>query len=178
MDGRVNCPYCDFLNIPGDDLCDRCGQSLSDLHLKLPRSSVERGLLVDRVSALLPKYPITVRLGTTVAEVLQLMVSRRIGCVFVVEDGQAVGVFTEKDAIVRLGERFFELRERPISEFMTPQPTGVANRVRIAYVIRQMDLGGYRHIPTLTPEGDIEGVVSVRDILRYLTEKISQSAGE
>jgi hypothetical protein len=37
-------------------------------------------------------------------------------------------------------------------------------------------LGGYRHLPTLKADEQLEGVISVRDILRYLTEKIDQVA--
>ncbi|MFO0913958.1 MAG: CBS domain-containing protein [Pirellulales bacterium] len=173
MDRRVVCPYCDFTNIPGEDLCDRCGQSLSDSHLKDPRTAVERGLLSDRVAQLRPKPPITVAPTTPVGDVLRLMAERRIGCVFVVDAGRTVGVFTEKDAVERLGANYAQLRERAVGDFMTGQPAGVRGAVRIPYAIRQMDLGGYRHLPTFKDGNQIEGVISVRDILRYLTEKIS-----
>jgi predicted transcriptional regulator len=176
MDGQVICPYCESSNIPGEDVCDRCGQPLSDLHLKNPETLVEHSLLTERVIQLRPKRPITVSGDMHVQDVLQLMVEKRIGSVFIVDEGRPVGVFTEKDVIVRLGPRIDQCRDRPISEFMTPNPAGVKTNVRIAYAIRQMDLGGYRHIPTLGPDGRLEGVISVRDILAYLTEKIEQAA--
>jgi CBS domain-containing protein len=35
-----------------------------------------------------------------------------------------------------------------------------------------MDQGGYRHVPIVDEEGHVTGVISVRDILRYFTEKM------
>jgi CBS domain-containing protein len=37
-----------------------------------------------------------------------------------------------------------------------------------------MNLGGYRHVPILF-EGKLAGVISIRDILRYLTERIEKA---
>src|SRR5690554_4594754 len=97
------CPYCDFENIEGVDDCEQCGQPLSDLHLRDPQTTVEQSLLRDRVSSLTPKQPIMVSGSASVARVLQLMVDNHIGCVFIEKDGKAAGVFTEKDAVMRLG---------------------------------------------------------------------------
>jgi CBS domain-containing protein len=38
-----------------------------------------------------------------------------------------------------------------------------------------MDLGGFRHIPIVDAEGHPTGIISVRDILRYLTDKLDKS---
>ena len=35
-----------------------------------------------------------------------------------------------------------------------------------------MNVGGYRHLPILF-DGKLAGVISIRDILRYLTERIA-----
>jgi CBS domain-containing protein len=35
-----------------------------------------------------------------------------------------------------------------------------------------MNLGGYRHVPILF-RGKLAGVISIRDILRYLTDRIA-----
>ena len=36
-----------------------------------------------------------------------------------------------------------------------------------------MNVGGFRHIPILFDDGKLVGVISIRDILRYLTERIA-----
>jgi CBS domain-containing protein len=46
---------------------------------------------------------------------------------------------------------------------------------RLVYAIRMMDLGGYRHIPVVDAGGKPQSVISIRDILRYFNEKMSQT---
>jgi CBS domain-containing protein len=61
---------------------------------------------------------------------------------------------------------------RPISQFMTAEPATLEAEDKIAYALHKMNLGGYRHIPILF-QGKLVGVISIRDILRYLTERIA-----
>ncbi len=171
------CPLCDFENIEGVDLCDQCGQPLHDAHELLPNNAVERGLLVDTIDCLSPKAPIVVDVKASVRQVLRLLVDRQIGCVFIVDDGSIVGVFSERDALIRLGVRAGEHAEEPISRFMTPNPQALTGEARLAFAVHRMDLGGYRHVPIVDASGRAVGVISVRDILRYLAEKIAIAAG-
>ncbi len=55
---------------------------------------------------------------------------------------------------------------------MTPDPETLSIDDKIAYALHMMDLGGYRHIPVRDEFDKISGVVSVRDILRYITEDL------
>jgi CBS domain-containing protein len=169
----IICPLCDFENIEGVDYCDQCGQPLDDAHLPLPRNAVERGLLVDTVDALSPKTPIVVSAATPVQVVLKLLVERRIGCVFIVANGEPIGVFSERDALLRIGDSAAEVADEPISRFMTPSPQTLLPSTRLAFAVHQMDLGGYRHVPIVGEDGIAVGVISVRDILRYLSSKVS-----
>jgi CBS domain-containing protein len=171
----INCPHCNAENIEGVDQCEECGQPLSDLHLQTPSTLLERSLLKDRVAALKPKPPVTVAPATLVGDVLSLMIERRIGCVVVVDRGKTVGIFSERDALLKLNESAVELAGRPVSEFMTPNPQTLQSTAKIAFAVQRMDLGGFRHIP-IVDDGDLTGIISVRDILGYLTEKLS--AGE
>lgn len=169
----INCPNCRADNIEGVDTCETCGQSLADMHLAAPATAVERALLADRLKDLDPKTPVVVDLETTVNEALKLLVEKHIGCVFVVEDEKVVGVFSERDALIRLNVDFTKLGDRPIAEFMTPRPQSLDGSARVVYAVRLMDQGGYRHVPITNDEGGPTGVISVRDILAYLTEKMT-----
>ena len=168
----IPCPYCEFENTEGADACGQCGQPLTDMHLSDPQSAVERGLLKDRISDLLPKKPICVTSTTPAGEVLKLMNEQGIGCCFVIDGGESiVGVFSERDALLRLGNQASEQWDTPISQFMTPNPESLKESAKIAFAVHQMDLGHYRHLPILDDEEKAVGVISVRDILRYLTSK-------
>ena len=172
----IPCPFCDFVNIEGADDCEQCGQPLDDMHLPDPSTLVEQSLLMDRVSVLDPKPPIVVSPDTSVADVLQTLVKRGIGCVFVVEHEKVIGVFSERDALLRLNTEASNYAEHPISELMTTSPQSLESDAKIAFAVRMMDLGGYRHVPVVDENAHPTGVISARDILRYLTEKMTDSA--
>jgi CBS domain-containing protein len=169
------CPYCEAENIEGADECQACGEALTDLSRRIPSSSVEADLLRDRIERLWPKTPATVAPDTPVADVLTKMVGASIGCVMIVDGGKLVGIFSERDALMKLNTDAQKFAKRPISQFMTPGPVTLETNDKIAYALHKMNVGGYRHIPILF-EGQLAGVISIRDILRYLTDRIAAAA--
>jgi len=171
----IVCPYCEAENIQGADECQQCGEGLTELSRRVPTSSVEEDLLRDRIERLWPKSPSTVAPDATVGEVLQKMVNETIGCVMVVDTGKLVGIFSERDALMKLNVDAAKFFNRPISQFMTSEPVTLETNDKIAYALQKMNVGGYRHIPILF-ERKLAGVISIRDILRYLTERIAAGA--
>lgn len=167
------CPYCDHEVIEGADECDACGQPLTESHLPVPATHVERALLADRVKLFQGRQPLTVSPKTTVRECLKLLVDNRVGCLLIEDNGKTVGIFTERDALLKLGEKAAELSGRPISEFMTSKVESLPPTAKIAFAVHRMDHGGYRHVPVVNNEGKTVGIFSVRDILKYLTTKLA-----
>jgi CBS domain-containing protein len=168
----ILCPYCEAENIEGTDECQACGEALTELSRRIPSSSLEADLLRDRIERLWPKSPSTVTPDTPVAKVLKKMVDERIGCVMVVDGGKLAGIFSERDALMKLNTDAPKFLTHPISNFMTPDPVTLETNDKIAYALHKMNLGGYRHVPILF-HGKLVGVISIRDILQYLTERIA-----
>jgi signal-transduction protein with cAMP-binding, CBS, and nucleotidyltransferase domain len=171
----IVCPYCQAENIEGADECAECNEPLTDLSVRIPASSVEADLLRDRIERLWPKSPSTVSPSASVGQVLQKMVDERIGCVMIVDAGKLVGIFSERDALMKLNTDAARLLAKPISQFMTADPVTLETNDKIAFALHKMNVGGYRHIPILF-DGKLAGVISIRDILRYLTERIAAAA--
>jgi CBS domain-containing protein len=159
------------VNIDGEDECEACHQPLTFLSKPQLATPIEYRIAKERIGALYPQPPFTVRSETPVGQVLQLLADRRVGCAVIVDDGALKGVFTERDALFRLNVDYAELLGRPISEFMTPNPEVVRSSDTIAIALHKMDLGGYRHLPVVE-EGEVVGVISIRDILRFLTDRL------
>jgi CBS domain-containing protein len=169
----IICPYCASENIEGEDECAQCGQPLADVHIPPPANEVERSLRRDRINVLSPKTPVTVSPTAPMREVLRLMVERKIGCVIVAEGRRAVGVFSERDALLRMNTSAAELSARPVSDFMTPNPQTLDVNARLAFAVQRMDMGGYRHLPIVDGRGDLVGIISARDVLRHLMESLA-----
>ena len=168
----ILCPYCEVEIIEGADECDKCGENLTHLSRRIPASSVEADLLRDRIERLWPKSPSKVTPDIPVGVVLKQMVDHRIGCVMVVDNDKLVGIFSERDALMKINADAAKVFNRPISQFMTPKPVTLEADDKIAFALHKMNLGGYRHVPILF-QGQLAGVISIRDILRYLTERIA-----
>ncbi len=164
------CPYCgaDDL-IEGIDQCDVCEQPLTDQFIRLPASSLEADLLRDRVRDLPSHQPIELGPDATVGQALRAMVDSGVGCVLIVVDGALVGIFSERDALLRLGPQGVQLHDKPVVKYMTPNPAVIAADDKVAYAMHKMDLGGYRHLPVMDGDRPVS-VISIRDILRYVTE--------
>ena len=115
------CPSCGQQNIAGADACDGCGSSLAEVSNYQPTAIEEEGVLGDRISVLTVRPPMIAEPDTPVGDVLQVLVDNSIGCVLIVEDGEIVGVFSERDALMRLG--------RPLCRFARPSRERVHDRV-------------------------------------------------
>ena len=167
----IICPDCGYENIEGVDHCAGCQQSLTSLSKPRASTALGRGLLKDSVASLSPRSPVSVEPSTPIGEVLNRMISEHIGCVLVVKDDRLVGIFSERDALVRLNTQASALRDHPVSDFMTEFPRTLGPNDKLAFAVQRMALGGYRHVPILT-DGRPTGIISIRDILRYASEKL------
>jgi len=166
----IVCPDCGHANIVGADTCEQCQQPLVAFDTQTLASDVERSLIEDPISVLKTNPAVTVAPDTRVGDVLKLLVDYSVGCVLVVDDDQLVGVFSERDALMHLNVEAAQLADQPVSKFMTASPTTLEVTHKIAFALHRMDLGGYRHIPILT-DGKPSGILSIRNILAYLTAK-------
>jgi CBS domain-containing protein len=166
------CPACGAENIEGSDECAQCLAPLTHLSMPQAVTAVERGLLKDRIEALKPRPPLMVRPETPIGEVLKQMVGDRLGCAVIVdEDRRLLGIFTERDALIRLNVDAARMADKPISSVMTTEPATLRIRDKIAYALHRMHVGGFRHIPSLDDDEQLVGVISIRGILAYLTER-------
>jgi CBS domain-containing protein len=165
----MRCPACDHLNAPGADECGNCQTPLTSLDGPVPQGPVETALLTDPVSILDPRPPVTVADTADLGQAIREMMERKVGAILVIgTDGELVGILTERDFLSKVaGEPGYE--RLPVSRFMTPSPETVRPTDLLAVALGKMDAGGYRHLPVVVA-GKPVGVISVRDVLRHLTE--------
>jgi CBS domain-containing protein len=163
------CPHCGFDNLPGSEECSHCLMDLTHIDRPVATTRIERSLMEDPVAVLHPKIPVTVRPSTTVGETIQLMLAHDIGALLVVSDhGKLLGIFSERDLLLRVAGLHDNYKELPVEEFMTPHPETVTVDDKLDFALHKMDVGGYRHLPVLR-DGRPVGVLSVRDMLRHIT---------
>jgi CBS domain-containing protein len=164
------CPDCGHDNIDGMDVCEECGQSLSGFE---PGTDMEQAITRHNVAVLCPKSPVTAPASISAREAVARMIEKRIGCLLIESDGALAGIITERDVLNRVSPNLAAL-DRPVSEFMTRAPEAITSRDSIAYALHAMDLGGYRHLPVVDDKGRPTGVISIRDILRFLCVRFAE----
>ena len=98
----ISCPACGVENIDGADHCEKCQSPLVFLSKPKATSWVERSILKDRISSLAPRTPLVVDPQTPVSDVLRCLVDNRIGCVIVARGDKPIGIFSERDALLKL----------------------------------------------------------------------------
>jgi CBS domain-containing protein len=81
-----------------------------------------------------------------------------------------MGVFSERDLLTKVAGLHEHYAELPVAQFMTSNPETVAADDPLAFALHKMDIGGYRHLPVAV-DGRPTGMVSVRDMLRYITKQ-------
>lgn len=111
------------------------------------------------------KPPVWVGVGTSIHEAIEVMNQRRVGCVLVVEERRLVGIFTERDVLLKVVTRGCDLDATPIGEVMTPEPECLTLDDGIAYALNIMHDGGFRRIPLVDDDGHPTGVVTMRNIV-------------
>jgi CBS domain-containing protein len=171
------CPHCGHDNIAGADDCANCKNDLTylDQGMVIAGSPVERALVENTIRVLQPPEPITVAPDTPLHEAIQTLIDKKIGCVLVVDGGDLLGIFTERDVLMNIAGREGEFANDAVREWMTPNPETVAEDDSIAFAIHKMDIGGYRHLPVME-SGQPVGIISVRDVVRYLATYLSPTA--
>ncbi len=164
------CTACGFQNLAGAEICSRCGGPLVDEHQYSPRNRLEQSVLYDRIDRLPLREPVCVQPETPAMEALRAMLAQRTGCALVIDqNGELVGIFTERDALMKVSEDLEGRGARPVAEFMTSPVQCLDSDVRLAFAVHRMDVGGYRHIP-IRKNGRVIGVVSTREVFRHFTE--------
>ncbi len=163
------CPNCNHNNLPGSEACAECSQDLTQLDKPMAQDRVEKSLLEDNIGGMCKRDPITT-LGTTkVRDAIQTMLTQNIGALLVIDaDAKLIGIFSERDLLAKVAHETEPPLDHPVSEFMTANPETVSGEHKLAFVLHQMDVGGYRHVPVVEDDKPI-GVVSVRDMLHHLT---------
>ena len=139
--------------------------------IKSMENALKQGIRESKLSELNPRLSVRASSDTSVKDVIQIMVDKKIGAVLLVEDNELVGIFSERDIISKIALNYDDVKDDPISDYMTPEPVQLNIDDTIAFALNRMDVGGYRHIPITDDANVPTGIVAVRDIIRYIDYK-------
>jgi signal-transduction protein with cAMP-binding, CBS, and nucleotidyltransferase domain len=163
------CPTCRYDNFEGEDTCANCG---ADLALDdTPKQAQDYGdtVLGDHLDALGIGSFESVDPDLGVADAIRRMHLTGVDCLLVVHDGRLVGIFTDRDAVVKAADKRLQLYR--VADFMTPDPVVLRHEDTLAVAIHKMAVGEFRHIP-IVEAGRPIGVVAAADLFRHLVASL------
>lgn len=108
--------------------------------------------------------PVTAPVTLTVSEAARLMRERRVGAIMVVEEGTLAGIFTERDALIRVLAEGRDVHTTRLADVMTRNPKTIHPDRSFAEALQMMYGGSFRHVPVVE-DGRPVGMVSARDAL-------------
>ncbi|GJL67356.1 MAG: hypothetical protein NPIRA05_23270 [Nitrospirales bacterium] len=117
-----------------------------------------------RVEELMKQDLASVNCGDLVSLAATLMRIRRIGCVFVEQQGHIVGIVTEADIVRKVVSTRRSPDQTTVETIMTAPVITIDQDAPIFEAADLMDRSGTRHL-AVTHREDIVGIVSVRDLL-------------
>jgi len=113
---------------------------------------------------------VTARPDETAADAIRRMIERNVGSIVVTEDNAVVGIFTERD-VLRLAGAGADFETASLERVMTRDPVTVSADETILGAATLMGERRLRHLPVVE-DGNLVGVVSIRDVLSFLAERL------
>ncbi|MCB0320583.1 MAG: CBS domain-containing protein [Bdellovibrionales bacterium] len=112
-----------------------------------------------------------VPLGTPISDVIMFLQDTNTGSVIVLDENDDIsGIVTERDLVRRYEER---QEGEAVENFMTHNPEVIRKNASLARGLYAMSVGGFRHLPVVHSKKFVEGMLSVRNVVSYIYEKLA-----
>ncbi|MGD0288937.1 MAG: CBS domain-containing protein [Candidatus Binataceae bacterium] len=137
-------------------------------------NDLESALVTITLSEVVQHKPLVVAANSNLAAVIEAMQRNNRGTVLVVEAGKLVGIFTERDVLMKVAGHPIDLTQSKVSAFMTPNPVTLPDDSAVAFALNRMVLEGFRHIPLVDDDNRPVAEVSMRNLIEYLSDFFSR----
>jgi CBS domain-containing protein len=113
--------------------------------------------------------------GTPVRDAISRLAQGRIGALPVLEDGNVVGIFSERDAVYRLEEMGPAFLDCTVGQVMTAPAITVEPETTVLEALGLMTRRRIRHLPVITG-GRMIDFVSIGDLVKHRIDHIQSEA--
>jgi len=107
---------------------------------------------------------ITAAPDKTVSQAARLMATKDAGAVLVVENGQLIGIFTERDVVFRVIAPGLDPKATLLRDVMTADPKTLDPTQSYGHALVIMQENGFRHVPVVEA-GQAIGIISSRNAM-------------
>jgi len=134
------------------------------------KDPLERALTEETVAAIESRPFTSVRPDLPIHSALKALAGLEIACLLVSDEGRLAGVFTERDVLDKVAGRYEQIKDRPVSDVMTPDPVFAYENDSAGAALSVMAVSGFRHVPVLDVDDKIVGIVSPQRVTAFLKQ--------
>ena len=119
---------------------------------------------------------VTVTPQQTVAWIVKVLTQNRIGAVPVInQEGQLIGIISERDIIRGMSEHAGAVLALPADQLMTRYVKTCSSDDELVGLMEVMTLQRIRHLPVIQ-NGALHGIVSIGDVVKQRLEEVQSEA--
>jgi CBS domain-containing protein len=128
----------------------------------------------DPIGTMVSTPVATVRPTATLREAARLLAADRVGLLVVIDHRGVRGVLSERDLVTAIADGEDVEVER-VADFLVDDLVTVDEKVSVEDAARTMSEAELRHL-TVARDGEVIGVVSIRDVVAALLEETASKA--
>lgn len=113
--------------------------------------------------------------GMRVREVIAMLAQKRIGALPVMQAGEVVGIFSERDLIYRMADEGAACLDKTVAEVMTSPPITVESSAKVIEALALMTRRRIRHLPVVE-NGVMCGFISIGDLVKSRIDEVEGEA--
>jgi CBS domain-containing protein len=111
---------------------------------------------------------------TSVLRAVERMNECHIGSLVVCDGERPVGIFTERDVLVRVVARGLDPKRTPVGEVMTRELIAIRPDVTVTEAMLVITERRCRHLPVVDDRG-LRGLISIGDLTRWIVRDREQT---
>ncbi len=116
----------------------------------------------------------TIAEENTILEAAQEMAKHDVGALVVMKEEHSVGIITERDLLKKVTAKGLDPAKTLVQDIMTREVINVTEEDTIAEAIDLMLSYHIRHLPLLSKDDELLGILSFRDLYRCRLEELER----
>ena len=112
--------------------------------------------------------PVQITPDSTVYEAIEASIPQKVGAVAVVDKTKLIGIFTERDVMVKVVHKKLDPQTTIVRDVMTAPVVTIQPDLPVRQVLEMMLDKHIRHLPISSDGKTVQGMLSIRNVLQHM----------